>query len=241
MKVGAIPVAVWVTLYLLFLPALTRGQSPQVNGKTSDTRSGAPPAQLNMTYTPPTRSQMLHHYFSDSFGAFAIMSVAAAAGIDQATSFPPDWQQGLKGYGQRFASEFGMATVTTTMRYALGAALKEDTVYYPCQCTGAWPRLRHAVMTSFTAYRKDGHEVFSVPAFVAPYVATTTAVSVWFPRRYDYEDALRLGNYYLLYDIAGNIATEFLANAPHAVFSHLHLRSRQNSPDSDFVPSSSGN
>lgn len=209
---------------LLHFPRPGRAQSPF--GPAESPRPGGTitPVTLNTTYTPPTQSQMLHHYLSDSFGAFSIMSVAAAAGIDQATATPPDWRQGVKGYGWRFGNEFGISTVTTTSRYALGEALKEDTVYYRCQCRGGWPRLKHAVVTSFTARRgQDGHQVFSVPALVAPYVATTTAVYGWYPRRYDFQDALRLGNYYLLYDVAGNIATEFLSNAPHAFASRLHF------------------
>lgn len=165
------------------------------------------------------------------------MGVAATAGIDQVNSAPPEWRQGFPGYGRRLASEFGIATITTTARYGLGEVMREDTAYYPCQCKGAWPRLSHAVITSFAARRgADGHTVFSVPALVAPYVATTTAVYGWYPRRYDAEDALRLGNYYLLETVAANIATEFLSSAPHTVFSHLHLGRRQNEPYPDMDP-----
>ena len=52
----------------------------------------------------------------------------------------------------------------TTTRYALSEALREDTLYYRCECKGVFPRLRHAVISTFTARRGvDGHRVFSLP------------------------------------------------------------------------------
>jgi hypothetical protein len=106
----------------------------------------------------------------------------------------------------------------------LAEALKEDTLYYRCECTGVLPRLRHAVMSTFTARRgEDGHRVFSIPAVVAPYAGTMTAVYAWYPGRYDAMDGLRMGNYNLLVYMAGNIALEFLYSGPHSMLSRMHL------------------
>ncbi len=114
--------------------------------------------------------------------------------------------------------------MSTTTRYGLAEALKEDTLYYRCDCTGVLPRLRHAVMSTFTARRgEDGHRVFSIPAVVAPYAGTMTAAYAWYPGRYDASDALRMGNYNLLVYMAGNIALEFLYSGPHSMLSRMHL------------------
>jgi hypothetical protein len=121
-------------------------------------------------------------------------------------------------------SAFGIAAVSTTTRYGLAHAFKEDTLYYRCECKGVFPRLSHAVISTFTARRgDDGHRVFSLPALVAPYIGTMTAVYTWYPSRYDGRDALRMGNYSLLGYVGGNIALEFLYSGPHSLLSRLHL------------------
>ena len=69
-----------------------------------------------------------------------------------------------EGYSRRFGSDFGIAAISTTTRYALSEAFKEDTLYYRCECKGVLPRLRHAVISTLTARRgEDGHRVFSFP------------------------------------------------------------------------------
>ena len=91
------------------------------------------------------------------------------AGINQADKTPPEWGQGAEGYNKRFTSDFGIAAVTTTTRYALSEAFHEDTLYYRCECKGMFRRLSHAVISTFTARRgDDGHRVFSFPDVVAP-------------------------------------------------------------------------
>ena len=84
-----------------------------------------------------------------------------------------------------------IGAVSTTTRYALAEAFKEDTLYYRCECTGLFPRLKHAVISTLTARRgEDGHRVFSVPALVAPYAGSMAAVYGWYPGRYGAKDAL---------------------------------------------------
>jgi hypothetical protein len=177
-----------------------------------------------VTYTRPTAKTKLRNYFFDTFGPYPIIGAAAAAGINQSTNTPPEWQQGAEGYGKRFASNFGIAAVSTTSRYALAQAFREDTLYYRCECTGVFPRIGHAVISTFTARRgEDGHTVFSVPSLVAPYAGTMTAVYAWYPNRYNAQDAFRMGNYSLLGYAGGNLALEFLYGGPHTLLRRFHL------------------
>src|ERR1035437_4115748 len=143
----------------------------------------------DLTYIRPTTKTKLHSYFFDAFGPYPIVGAALAAGINQADNTPPEWKQGAAGYSKRFGSDFGIATVTTTTRYALARAFREDTLYYRCECKGVFPRLNHAVISTFTGRRgNDGHRVFSVSALVAPYAGTMTAVYGWYPGRYGAKD-----------------------------------------------------
>ena len=77
---------------------------------------------------------------------------------------------------------------------------------------------------------EEGHRVFSVPALVAPYAGTMTAVYAWYPSRYEPADALRMGNYTLLGSIGGNIALEFFYSGPHSLLSRMHLNNGHGAP-----------
>ena len=163
--------------------------------------------------------------------------ISKATGINQADDTPPEWKQGAEGYGKRFGSDLGIGAVSTTTRYALAEAFKEDTLYYRCECKGVFPRLSHAVISTFTARRgEDGHGVFSFPAIIAPYAGTMTAVYGWYPRRYDAKDAFRMGNYSLLGYVGGNIALEFLYSGPHSLLSSMHLNRGHGAPDAGSPP-----
>jgi hypothetical protein len=126
----------------------------------------------------------------------------------------------------------GIAAVGTTTRYALSEALKEDTLYYRCECRGILPRLRHAMISTLTARRgEDGHLVFSIPALVAPYAGSMTAIYGWYPNRYGAKDAFRTGNYSLLAYMGSNIALEFLYSGPHSLLHRMHLNNTHGSPE----------
>jgi hypothetical protein len=183
-------------------------------------------SQFSATYTRPTQKLRLRNYFFDAFGPYPIAGAAIAAGINQADNTPPEWGQGAAGYGRRFGSDFGIAAVTTTTRYALARAFGQDTLYYRCACKGVLPRLSHAVISTLTARSgDDGHRVFSFPALVAPYAGTMTAVYAWYPGRYNAEDAFRMGNYSMLGLVGTNVALEFLYSGPHSLLTRMHLNS----------------
>jgi hypothetical protein len=94
-----------------------------------------------------------------------------------------------------------------------------------------FPRLGHAVISTLTARSgQDGHRIFSVPALVAPYAGSMTAVYAWYPDRYGVKDAFRMGNYSLLTYMGGNVALEFLYSGPHSLLHRMHLNNAHGSP-----------
>jgi hypothetical protein len=100
-----------------------------------------------------------------------------------------------------------------------------------------FPRLRHAVISTFTARRGEGgHRVFSFSSLVAPYAGTMTAVYAWYPGRYDAMDGLRMGNYSLLGYVGGNIALEFLYSGPHSLLTRMHLNNGHGAVDPGSNP-----
>ena len=195
-----------------------------------------PPPDL--TYMRPPETTKLRNYWFDAFGPYPIVGAGIAAGINQIDNSPPEWNQGAEGYGKRFGSNYGIVAVTTTTRFALSEALREDTLYYRCECKGMFPRLKHAVISTFTARRGvDGHRVFSFPDLVAPYAGTMTAVYGWYPGRYDYKDGFRMGNYSLLGYVGANISLEFFYSGPRSLLTRMHLNDSHGAPDSSANPS----
>ncbi len=185
-------------------------------------------------YVRPSEMIRMQNYLVDTIGPYPVIGAAAVAGINQAYNTPPEWKQGSRAYGKRFASNFGIEAVSTTTRYALAGAFKEDTIYYRCNCTGFLPRLNHAVLSTFTArHGQDGHRMFSISSLVAPYVGTTTAVYGWYPDRYGAKDAFRMGNYNLLGSVGANIAREFFYGGLHSMFGRKHMNDSQTAAEAE--------
>ncbi|HUH62427.1 MAG TPA: hypothetical protein VLZ50_05490 [Terracidiphilus sp.] len=217
----------WTTFFALSVAGL----APPLSAQTSSLPDApaarfAPsnPSAAGQAYTPPTQKQLFRDYLFGVAGPYPIFTASASAGIHMATDSPPEWGQGASAFGKRFASSIGIGTVETTTRFGLGAALKEDTLYYPCECKGVWPRVGHAIFSSFTARRgADGHRVFSIPALAAPYAGTITGTYAWYPSRFGIEDALRMGDNGFFSYVGGNIAIEFLEGGAHPLLEKIHL------------------
>ncbi|MGA2456745.1 MAG: hypothetical protein ABSF85_04200 [Terriglobales bacterium] len=218
------------------LPVLAKAQALVDAGDSSSSTvdlsvSTAVP-QPDLTYMRPPQATKLHNYLFDAFGPYPIVGAGVLAGINQVQNTPPEWKQGVDGYSKRFASDFGIAIVTTTTRYALSEVFHEDTLYYRCECKGMLGRLRHAVISTFVARRgDDGHRVLSLSDLVAPYAGTMTAVYGWYPGRYNYKDGFRMGNYSMLVYVGANISLEFLYSGPHSWLSRMHLNDSHGAPE----------
>jgi hypothetical protein len=221
----------WATVALATLPMQARAQALSSSGDSSDNAGSTTTGQLDVTYVRPTQGTKARNYAFDTFGPYPIVGAAFAAGINQFTNSPPEWNQGVEGYSKRFGSDFGIAVVTTTTRYGLAQAFREDTLYYRCECSGFFPRLRHAAFSTLTGRQgEDGHRVFSIPALVAPYAGAMTAVYGWYPNRYGAKDAFRMGNYTMLWYMGSNVGLEFLYSGPHSLLSRMHLNNAHGSP-----------
>jgi hypothetical protein len=179
-----------------------------------------------MVYRRPTNSEKFHGYLFDAFGPYPFLAAAFAGGINQAENKPPEWGQGWDAYGVRVASFYGVTLISNTTRYTLAEFFREDTLYYRCDCHGFFPRLGHALISTVTARRgDDGHRTFSFSNLAAPYAGSMTAVSTWYPSRFEPKDGFRIGNYALLYQAVSNIALEFIYGGPHTLLSHTRLSS----------------
>jgi hypothetical protein len=220
------------TVAFAMLPAAARAQALSSLPESPDSAANTTAGRSDVTYMRPTERIKVRNYAFDTFGPYPIAGAALAAGINQFTNSPPEWNQGVEGYSKRFGSDFGIAAVTTTTRYGLAQAFREDTMYYRCECSGFFPRLRHAAISTLVGRQgEDGHRVFSIPALVAPYAGTMTAVYGWYPNRFGPKDAFRMGNYTMLWYMGSNVSLEFLYSGPHSFLSRMHLNNAHGSPE----------
>jgi hypothetical protein len=191
-----------------------------------------PPGVDRFDYTRPNQKTRIDNFVFDAFGPYPLLGSALAAGVNQFNNSPPEWHQGVEGYSKRWSSDYGIVAVATTTRYGLAQALKEDTLYYRCDCIGVFPRARHALFSTLTARRgHDGHRVFSLPALIGPYAGTMTAVYGWYPNRFGAKDAFRMGSYSLLAYAGSNLSLEFLYSGPHSLLTRMHMNNPHAAPD----------
>ena len=85
-------------------------------------------ARLELTYRRPTEKTKIRNYFFDAFGPYPVAGAAILGAVNQAHDRPPEWGQGFEAYGERVGSHFGIALTTTTTRYGLAEAFREDTL-----------------------------------------------------------------------------------------------------------------
>jgi hypothetical protein len=219
-----------ITTFAALTPVAKAQSAAGAGSSSSEAFSPVSPIhpQLDLMYRRPSEKIKLRNYFFDAFGPYPIVAAAVLGGINQAYKTPPEWGQGMGAYGERVGSDFGIALVTTTTRYALAEAFREDTLYYRCECKGVLPRLGHAMVSTVTARRgDDGHRVLSFSALVAPYAGSMTAVYGWYPNRYGVKDGLRMGNYTLLAYAGVNIVREFMRRGPHMLMGLDHSSSTE--------------
>jgi hypothetical protein len=202
--------------------SVSQSANPQSTATTQ-----TPQAQAGFSYRAyqkPSHHQKFTNYLFDAFGPYSIVGSIGAGSIHQATNAPPDWGQGWQAWGARVGSAYGVSVVTQTTRYAFSELLREDTIYYRCECTGTWARMKHAVISTVTARQgEDGHRVFSIPAILAPYAGSETAALLWYPNRFGPKDGFRMGNYNLLDQVGMNLGLEFIWGGPHTLLNKVHV------------------
>ena len=107
----------------------------------------------DQTMTSLTFAQRREYYLEQTLATpGAYMKRMFTAGIDQARGVPSQWDDGLGGYAERFASREGQFISANTLAALGNAALKYEPRYDQCQCSHFWPRTRHAILRNFLTY-----------------------------------------------------------------------------------------
>jgi hypothetical protein len=181
---------------------------------TTQSQGTQPAATSNQTdtYTFPSNRERFRKYVKDTVGPFRLARTGVTAGLDQWSDKPPEWGQGMKGYGKRFASGLGQNAIQQTVTYGLDEAMGLDTGFKRSTREGFFPRLKDALLENVTSRTKSGKRVVSVPRFAGVYAGAVIATETWYPERYSYKDGLRHGTKNLLTSFGINIVREFVFN-----------------------------
>lgn len=111
----------------------------------------------------------------------AYMKRMFSAGIDQAREAFPEWGESWEGYGKRFASHEAQFISANTLAFAGNAALGYEPRYDQCQCSGFWPRTRHAIVRNFVTYNHSEQELRPQFALYAGAFGGGLISSTWKP------------------------------------------------------------
>jgi len=131
-------------------------------------------------FQPLTQRERTQIYLKTMANPLGYMKAGFSAGIDQWKDKPAEWEQGVSGYGKRFANILGQYTIQRTVTFGLSSGLHEDNRYFNSGKKDFWPRIGYAVASGILARHDDGtrHVSFSQLGGVA---AGAFVSRVWQP------------------------------------------------------------
>ena len=109
----------------------------------------------------PARRERFGEFVLNTVGPLPLLGEAAGAAIEQRMNTPKDWGQGWHAFVKRYWSNLAYNGIRQTISYAGSLALDEDARYFASRRSGVWPRVRHALVSTFTARHSDGKDSFS--------------------------------------------------------------------------------
>jgi hypothetical protein len=163
-----------------------------------------------------TEGERFHHFVAGTFNIESVVRAAAGAAILQATNTPSECGQGGEGYARRFASDYAQHIIRQTIMYGASDVLHEDNRYLPSEQTGAMPRLKYAVESTFLARKDNGRRRLSYSR-LGGIVATAFISREWQPAstRGPEHAASSIGTV-VASEVGFNIAREFLPKLFHS-------------------------
>ena len=164
------------------------------------------------TYVFPSARERFRRYVLSTVGPWRLARTGVSAGIDQWRDQPPEWEQGAKGFGRRYASGLGQNAIQQTVTYGLDEAIGLDSSFQRSKREGFFPRMKDALIQNVTARTRSGKRVISVPRFAGVYTGAIIPTETWYPERYSYKDGLRHGTRTLVAGFGINLVREFVIN-----------------------------
>jgi hypothetical protein len=101
---------------------------------------------------------------------------------DQVDETQPDWGDGASGFAKRLGSLHAGNIIQNSLTSLGDAAVGLEPRYDRCNCDGAWPRMRHAVVRNFITYGGSDEKGIrpQIMSYAAAFAAGVTVAS-WEP------------------------------------------------------------
>lgn len=144
-----------------------------------------------------------------TFSPNSFIKSAVTAGINQWQNQPPEWGQGMSGYGHRYGLKLANRGIENGIGFLGAVALHQDPRYFYSGETGAWRRVKHALVYTFMTRTDSGGLTFSTWRFAGNYGSQFISNTWRPPRDAQVGDALFRGTVSIGYDAASNIFKEF--------------------------------
>jgi hypothetical protein len=170
---AAVPSKLWAGEDPLRAFDSENGQEPGDPGQDSNRLpedANQPPAVIAKTVTAPVKplqgKEKFKFYLRTTYGPGSLINIAAAAGIKQARNSPPEWGQGMEGFGSRFASGFGLKAIKLSIQSGIEGLLGEDPRYYASARSGVFHRAFYAAGQTFVSHKDAGGTGFAYARFI---------------------------------------------------------------------------
>lgn len=148
-------------------------------------------------------------------GAFG--KTLLGTGWKELNGIPPEWGTGAEGFGRTFAYKYLNRVTSNTIEFGVAALLKQDTRYFPSTEAGFWPRVGHAVKSTFVVPTAGGGSQFAFARFAGAFGAGAISNAWHPPSERGIGDTLRRGGWSIAGDIGGNLLKEFIPDLKRAI------------------------
>lgn len=158
------------------------GETPDQNdeGKKSTRMFGIMPNNLTVEgakkVRPISNGEKFKLVAQSAFDPYEFSIVGVLAGIGQATNDDPSWGQGMKGYGLRYASDFGDQLIGNFMVGAvLPSVFRQDPRYFQSGKGSFWHRAAYALSRIIITRGDSGRTQFNVSEIAGTGIAAGIA------------------------------------------------------------------
>ena len=115
-------------------------------------------AQTAADFRPLTQHERNRLYLKSVTNPLLYLKGALSGAVDLAKDKPPEWEQGMAGYGQRVGNILGQYGIQRTVTFGLSSLLHEDNRYFGSGKKGFWRRTGYALRSSVMARHDSGRQ-----------------------------------------------------------------------------------
>jgi hypothetical protein len=113
-------------------------------------------------FRPLTQEKRTQLYLETMANPLGYIKGGFSAGIDQWRNKPPEWQQGMSGYGKRYVNIMSQYSIQRTVTFGLSSSLHEDNRYFNSGRKGFWTRTGYALTSGLVARNDSGNRHLSI-------------------------------------------------------------------------------